>query len=103
MISKILLTAAVTVSLTAQPAPAIKDHPIFKQIETSNFLGTKGSHDRLKEISQGDIDVALEDIDKLESLFRCGECGHLVSRERFNEPEKKITCKCGEKLIDWKP
>jgi len=86
-----------------EKAPAIKDHPIFKQIETSNFLGTKGSHDRLKEISKGDIDVALEDIDKLESLFRCGQCGQLVSRERFNEPEKKITCKCGEKAIDWKP
>ena len=83
-------------------APTLKDHPIFEQIETANLLGTKGSHDRPKEISKGDIDVALEDIDKLEPLFRCEECDHLVSRERLNEPERKITCKCGKKGIDWK-
>ncbi len=84
-----------------EKAPAIKDHPIFKQIETSNFLGTKGSHDSAKEISKGDIDVALEDIDKLESLFRCEECDHLVSRERLNEPERKVTCRCGNKTVHW--
>ena len=85
-----------------EKAPTIKDHPIFKQIETSNLLGTKGSHDRPKEISKGDIDIALEDIDKLEALFRCEECDHLVSRERHNEVEKKLTCKCGKHAIDWK-
>jgi len=83
-------------------APTLKDHPIFKQIETANLLGTKGSHDRPKEISKGDIDVALEDIDRLEALFRCEECDHLVSRERLIEAEKKITCKCGNHAIDWK-
>jgi len=85
-----------------EKAPALKDDPIFKQIETSNLLGTKGSHDSPKEISKGDIDVALEDIDKLEGLFRCEGCKRLVSRERFIESEKKITCKCGKKDIEWK-
>lgn len=53
---------------------------------------SKGSHDRPKEISKGDIDVALEDIDKLEALFRCDQCGRLVSRIHFVPAEKKITC-----------
>ncbi len=83
-------------------APCLKDHPIFKQIETSNLLGTKGSHDRPKEVSKGDIDVAVEDIDKLEGLFTCEKCGQLVSRDWFIQAEKKITCRCGEKKLDWK-
>jgi formylmethanofuran dehydrogenase subunit E len=66
------------------------------------LIGTKGSHHRPKEISKGDIDVALEDIEKLEELFRCEGCGHLVSKERFIVAEKKITCKCGTKEVTWK-
>lgn len=85
-----------------EKAPAIKDHPIFNQIQTSNFLGTKGSHDRPKEISKGEMDVALEDIDMLASLFRCEKCGYLVSRDRFVDAQRKITCRCGEKTVHWK-
>ncbi len=81
---------------------SIKDNPIFKQIETSNLLGTTGSHDRPKTFSKGDIGTALEDIDKFEALFRCPKCGVLVSKERFIEIEKKVTCKCGSVSIDWK-
>jgi len=89
-------------STLGRKAPGIKDHPIFKQIETSNLLGTKGSHDRPKEISKGDIDVALEDIDRLEAMFRCGKCGHLVATDWFIPGEKKISCKCGAIKLDWK-
>ncbi len=85
-----------------EKAPVLKDHPIFKQIDTSNLLGTIGSHDSPKETSKGDIDVALEDIEKLEALFRCEQCKHLVSRQHFIKSEKKITCKCGAQGIDWK-
>ncbi len=85
-----------------EKAPVLKDHPILKQIDTSNLLGTMGSHDSPKETSKGDIDVALEDIEKLEALFRCEQCKHLVSRQHFIKSEKKITCKCGAKGIDWK-
>ena len=83
-------------------APGLKDHPIFKQIETSNFLGTKSSHDRPKEVSAGDIDVALEDIDKLEAEFRCAECGRLVETELLIPEGKKIACRCGTKKLEWK-
>jgi len=84
-----------------EKSPGLKDLPIFKQIEISNLLGTKGSHDSPKEISKGDIDVALEDIEKLEALFRCDQCGRLVSRKYFVHAEKKITCRCGTKKVEW--
>src|SRR5439155_26312774 len=85
-----------------EKAPSVKDNPLFKQMETSILLGTIGSHDRRVETSKGDIDVALQDIYGLEALFRCEKCGRLVSRERFIEAKKKITCKCGEKEVPWK-
>ncbi len=81
---------------------SIKDNPIFSRIETSNFLVTTGSHDRPQDISKGDIEVALEDIDALERLFLCTQCNTLVSRKRFMTAEKKIICKCGELGLDWK-
>ena len=84
-----------------EKAPGLKDHSVFKQIETSNLLGTKGSHDRPKEISKGDIDIAMEDIDKLEALFRCDHCSRLVSRIHFVRAETKITCRCGKKEVEW--
>lgn len=83
-------------------APGLKDHVILKQIETSNLLGTKSSHDRPKEVSVGDLDVALEDIDKLEGEFRCGQCGRLMEAELFIPGEGKIACRCGGKRVEWR-
>lgn len=80
---------------------SIKNKPIFNQIETSNLLGITGSHDKPKTISKGDINTALEDIDKLESLFRCDKCKTLVSKQRFILAEKKVSCKCGLTSLDW--
>lgn len=81
---------------------SIRDNPIFKHVETSNLLGMAGSHDRAQDISKGDIEVAIGDIDKLEKLFRCSRCNTLVYRRRFVAAEKKITCKCGGLSLDWK-
>lgn len=81
---------------------SIKDNPIFKHIEISNLIGTAGSHDRPQDISRGDIDVALQDIDDLEKLFRCAQCNKLVSKKRFVAAEKRITCPCGVLSLDWK-
>jgi len=78
----------------------IKDDPIFKTIESSIFVTSKASHDSNVEIAPGDIEVVLENINRLENVFLCSECGY-VSRKYFNTIEKKITCKCGQKVIDW--
>lgn len=84
-------------------SPALNSEPIWAQLETSNLLGTIGSHDNPKEISSGDIEVALEDIDKFEKLFRCGGgCEKFVRREYYIEHEKTLSCKCGNKKIPWK-
>jgi DNA-directed RNA polymerase subunit RPC12/RpoP len=83
-------------------APGVKDAPILVHLETSNLLGTKGSHDRPKEVSKGDIDVALEDVRRFEALFRCAKCGSMVSRANFIQAEKKVSCRCGETKLDWK-
>lgn len=84
-------------------SPALNGEPIWGQLETSNLLGSIGSHDNPKEISPGDIDVALEDIDKFEKLFRCGgKCKQLVYRESYVEADKKLSCKCGGMTIPWK-
>lgn len=84
-------------------SPALSGDPIFNHIETSNLLGTMGSHDNPKEISEGDIKVALEDIDNFEKLFRCGgTCTQFLSRGSFSEADKKLSCKCGTLTIPWK-
>jgi len=53
-------------------------------------------------VSAGDIDVALEDVDKLEAEFRCGQCGRLLEAELVIPGEKKIACRCGTKKLEWK-
>ena len=83
-------------------SPGLNGQPIWVQLETSNHLGTVGSHDNPKEISLGEIDVALEDIEKFEKLFRCEECRQFVRREYYTELDKKLSCKCGNKTIPWK-
>lgn len=83
-------------------SPALSSDQIFNQIETSNLLGTMGSHDNPKETSEGDITVALEDIDNFEKLFRCGgTCREFLSSESFSQADKKLSCKCGTLTIPW--
>jgi RecF/RecN/SMC N terminal domain len=80
----------------------LKGHAIFAKLEGSNVVGTTGSHDNPIALTEGDIDVALQDIDELEQLFRCGDCSGFVERERFVTGNGKIMCKCGRKEIAWK-
>lgn len=80
----------------------IKDSPVLARITTSNFLGNSQSHDSPEEPSPGDIDVALQNVDELDGLFRCGDCGSLVSMKFERQVEKKVFCKCGKKSLEWK-
>jgi hypothetical protein len=82
---------------------SLKSHPIFSQLEGSNLVATKGSHDNPAEkITGGDIDVALADIDTLCNLFSCTNCGRYVQAKHQVSGKNMITCKCGKKEIDWK-
>jgi hypothetical protein len=83
-------------------SPLLNGDPIWNNLETSNLLGTIGSHDNPQEISPGDIDVALEDIAKLEKLFRCVKCRQFLMRDSYVDAEKKLLCKCGALTLAWK-
>jgi hypothetical protein len=50
----------------------------------------------------GDIDVGLADIDALAKLFSCEKCGGYVKAKNPLAGKHKITCRCGNKELDWK-
>ena len=80
----------------------LKDSKLFANLEGSNLIATVGSHDNVEKIAGGDIDVALSDIKQLHDLFACSECGRYVEADRQLAGENKITCKCGQKELDWR-
>jgi hypothetical protein len=81
----------------------MKGHPIFSQLEASNLVATIGSHHNPEEkITDGDIDVALADVEAMTKLFSCSHCGGYVDAERKISGQNKITCKCGKTALDWK-
>jgi recombinational DNA repair ATPase RecF len=87
----------------AEKSPSLAKHPIFSQLEGSNLVATIGSHDNPGDkIVGGDIDVALNDIDTLANLFGCPHCHRYVETERPIAGQKKVSCRCGKKDIDWK-
>jgi len=82
---------------------SLKGHPIFQQLEGSSLVANVGSHDNPTEkVADGDIDVALADIDKLISLFKCPHCKRFVEASRRLSGKDKISCKCGKTELDWK-
>ena len=85
-------------------SPSLRDEPLFKNLETTSFLANWLSHDNPSEVSSGDIDVMLEDIDKLESLFKCPNtpCATYVNTENYNQATGHISCRCGQKSLEWK-
>ncbi|MDV2495721.1 MAG: hypothetical protein RX316_05855 [bacterium] len=81
---------------------SIKGNPIFSRLRTSAFVTNIESHDAPPLVSEGDIQVVLDDIEAFESLFLCGDCNRYVSVELYDHAEKKAYCKCKKKLLDWK-
>lgn len=80
----------------------LKGHSIFSKLDGSNIVGTTGSHDNPVDIADADIEVALQDIDELQELFRCGDCGGFVEKDRLVTGDSRIMCKCGQKQLAWK-
>jgi DNA-directed RNA polymerase subunit RPC12/RpoP len=78
-------------------------HPSFANLEGSNLIATIGSHDNPQEtITEGDIDVALNDINELTALFTCEDCGRCVEASQKVAGKDEISCKCGQKVLDWR-
>lgn len=90
-------------STVNKKSASLKDNSIFLDIEGSNWIATVGSHDNPnKEITDGDVDVALNDIRMLRKLFICDDCGEPVTIQNIIPKKGKICCKCSKKELEWK-
>lgn len=83
-------------------SPTVTEESSFQRLGACQFLTNKGSHDNLYKPGMGDMKAAYEDTMKFEKLFRCEDCGSLISMTFANIPEKKISCKCGKASLVWK-
>ncbi|HEV8620945.1 MAG TPA: hypothetical protein VGQ79_07965, partial [Nitrospiraceae bacterium] len=79
----------------------VKDSPVLDRLSTTKFLTSAQSHDSSIEPSAGDLEVALNDVDALDALFRCPACKGLISVKHERSAEKKVYCKCGKTPIEW--
>ncbi len=83
-------------------SPETAKHSVFSDLAGSTLIANLGSHDNPEPIVGEDIDVVLEDIDKLAALFICGKCNRPVRADANVPGEKKVSCSCGHCKIDWK-
>lgn len=89
-------------STLGNKSPDLKNNDVFSELAGSALVANLDSHDNTDKIFGGDIDVLLEDIEKLVSLFSCPKCERYISA-RFEVPGgKAISCKCGKTQIPWK-
>jgi hypothetical protein len=75
---------------------------IFSDLAGSALIANLVSHDNADKIVGEDIDVLLEDIEKLVALFVCEYCGRHVRADVKVPGEKTIACKCGKSRLPWK-
>jgi hypothetical protein len=89
-------------STLGDKSPDLKKHAVFSDLAGSALVANLVSHDNADKIVGEDIDVLLEDIEKLVSLFTCPECERYISAKIEVPGEKAISCKCGKTQIPWK-
>ncbi len=89
-------------STLGKKSPDLKNASVFSDLAGSALVANLVSHDNTDKIVGEDIDVLLEDIEKLISLFSCSECGRYVSARIEVPGEKVISCKCGKTRIPWR-
>lgn len=89
-------------STLGDKSPDLKNHAVFSDLAGSTLVANLVSHDNTDKIVGEDIDVLLEDIEKLAALFTCAECGRYISAKIKVPGEKSISCKCGRTRIAWK-
>jgi hypothetical protein len=85
-----------------EKSPDLAKDKVFSDLAGSTLIANLDSHDNTFKIVGGDIDVVVENLEKLSSLFNCAVCNRPI---RANIPvpgEKAISCKCGKTKIPWK-
>tara|TARA_R100000935_G_scaffold5147_1_gene11886 strand:- start:328 stop:1902 length:1575 start_codon:yes stop_codon:yes gene_type:complete len=95
------LISALRSTLTAK-SPSLLSTQIFSDLAGSALIANLVSHDNADKIVGGDIDVLLEDIEKLVALFVCEHCSRHIRADVDVPGEKVISCKCGKSKIPWK-
>lgn len=80
---------------------ATSELPIFSDLAGSALIANLDSHDNPDPISNEDVDVLLEDIEKLTSLFICNACDQPVRADAVIPGDKKIACRCGALKLEW--
>lgn len=83
-------------------SPDLVDTHTFSDLAGSALIANLISHDNAEKIVGEDIDVLLEDIEKLVALFVCAHCGRHIRSDLEVPGEKAISCKCGKSKIPWK-
>lgn len=83
-------------------SPDMAKNTVFSELAGSALIANLGSHDNPEKIVGGDIDVLLEDIDKLVNLFVCSDCNQMVQTKYPVAGANAISCRCGLFALDWK-
>lgn len=83
-------------------SPDLGKDSVFSDLSGSTLIANLDSHDNPGKIVGGDIDVLLEDIDKLVNLFVCADCHHMVRTTAPVAGAKAISCRCGKLQLPWK-
>jgi len=89
-------------STLGKKSPELNKNNVFSDLAGSALVANLVSHDNTDKIVGEDVDVLLEDIEKLVSLFYCPECECFISTRVQVPGEKAISCKCGKNQIPWK-
>ncbi len=83
-------------------SPDLLDTQIFSDLAGSALIANLVSHDNADKIVSEDIDVLLEDIEKLVGLFVCEDCGRHIRADIVVPGKKAIACRCGNTQLPWK-
>jgi ABC-type cobalamin/Fe3+-siderophores transport system ATPase subunit len=89
-------------STLSDKSPDLKSNDVFSDLAGSALVANLVSHHNTDKIVGEDIDVLLEDIKRLVSLFSCPECERYISARIEVPGEKAVSCKCGKTQIPWK-
>jgi hypothetical protein len=89
-------------SINRQPCKDRINSSIEKLIG-SKFIADKDSHDdQVFSPNAGDIKALWDDVLDLYDKFYCKNCLKTISVKYFDNVNKKIRCKCGQLIYDWK-
>ncbi|MBZ0215202.1 MAG: hypothetical protein K8F25_01495, partial [Fimbriimonadaceae bacterium] len=85
-----------------EKSPDLAKDKIFSDLGGSALIANLDSHDNPVRIAGSDVDVLLEDIEKLISLFVCATCNRPIQAGDKVPGSKEISCKCGKSKMPWK-